>query len=276
MEVDFSDGRLAQGGLALLHLSLPGKGGPIETAFKGGRAVLIRTGKESAWAIVAADLETEPGTYYITFRQGSDEISTSVRIVSGDFGTSRIRLPSKMVEFDDKTLARIGREKERLRAVFASSAPEKLWQRPFIMPLRGRISGEFGERRILNGSPRSPHGGLDIAAPAGTPVRAAAGGRVAFTGKFFFYGNFVVIDHGLGIFTLYAHLDSILVREGEPVRGGRTIGLVGSTGRATGPHLHFAVTIGGVRVSPGELIAVTERLGRLAAGKKTRPSPDAP
>jgi murein DD-endopeptidase MepM/ murein hydrolase activator NlpD len=269
LEVDFSDGRLAQGGLALLHLSVPRSDEPIATAFKGGRAVVLRTENGGAWAIVAADLETEPGRYYITFRQGRNEISTSVRIVSGEFSTSRIRLPKGMVEFDKKTLARIEREKKELSAVFATSAKKRLWRKPFIMPLKGRISGEFGERRILNGNPRSPHGGLDIAAPAGTPVRAAAAGRVAFTGKFFFYGNFVVIDHGLGVFTLYAHLDSILVKKGEPVTGGQTVGLVGSTGRATGPHLHFAVTIGGVRISPDEFIAVTARLMRLVSGKKT-------
>ncbi len=269
LEVDFSDGRLAQGGLALLHLSVPRSDEPIAAAFKGGRAVVLRTEKGGAWAIVAADLETEPGRYYITFRQGRKEISTSVRIVSGEFGTSRIRLPRGMVEFDRKTLARIEREKKELTAVFAASAEKRLWRKPFIMPLMGRVSGEFGERRILNGKPRSPHGGLDIAAPAGTPVRAAAAGRVAFRGKFFFYGNFVVIDHGLGVFTLYAHLESILVKKGEHVKHGQTLGLVGSTGRATGPHLHFAVTMGGVKVSPGEFIALTERLGRLIAGKKT-------
>jgi len=269
LEVDFSDGRLAQGGLALLHLRAPVSGKPIATAFKGGKTVVIRTERGGAWAIVAADLETEPGRYYITFRQGRDEISTSVRIVSGEFSTSRIRLPSGMVEFDEQTISRIEREKERLKAVLASSATKRLWQGPFIMPINGRISGEFGERRILNGNPRSPHGGLDIAAPSGTPVKAAAGGRVAFTGNFFFYGRFVVIDHGLGVFTLYAHLESVLVRKGDAVKGGQTVGLVGSTGRATGPHLHFAVTIGGAKVSPGEFIAITARLRRLTRGKKS-------
>ncbi len=271
LEVDFSDSRLVQGGLALLHIMTPGGDEPIRGTFKGGKTVLIRSGRHGAWAILAADLAAEPGTYYLTFRQGPKEISSSIRIVTGEFKTARIHLPRKMVEFDEKTLARIAVEKRRLSKVFASSAPTRLWKRPFVMPLRGRISGEFGERRVLNGRPRSPHSGLDIAAPLHTPVRAAGAGRVAFTGDFFFYGRFVVIDHGLGLFTLYAHLDRVLVKNGDTIERGRVIGLVGATGRATGPHLHFGVTIEGMGVSPEEFIPLSERLVRLMRGRGKKP-----
>ncbi len=270
LEVDFSDARLPQGGLALIHMRDPLPGTPVEGAFKAGKTVIIKTKKGGTWAIVAADLESVPGRYYITFRRGKKEISTSLRLVSGDFGTSRIHLPPDMVEFDEETLARIKREKAELEAALSSSISGRLWKGPFIMPLKGRVSGSFGERRILNGQPRSPHSGLDIAAPAGTPVKAAAAGQVAFTGTFFFYGNFVVIDHGLGVFTLYAHLKSTTVKKGDKIKKGEAIGLVGSTGRATGPHLHFALTINGARVSPQGFIAITERLSGLMAGTKSR------
>jgi len=170
-----------------------------------------------------------------------------------------------MVEFDKKTLARIKKEKKILETVQSASSKEKLWTSPFVMPLKGRISGTFGERRILNGSPRSPHGGLDIAAPAGTAIVSAGGGRVAYIGNFFFYGNFVVVDHGLGLTTLYAHMSSALVKKGQIVRAGQDLGLVGSTGRATGPHLHFALRIGETRVSPKGFVAVTKRLTQLMA-----------
>jgi len=267
LEVDFSDSRLAQGELALVHLKGPVSGAPISGNFKGGETIIVKSKKgRGAWAIVAADLESEPSTYYIIFKKGEKKISTSLRIVSGEFGTDRITLPPEMVEFDKKTLARIKREKETLNAVLAASSKRRLWSGPFIMPLKGRISGAFGQRRILNGSPRSPHGGLDIAAPAGRPIVAAGGGRVAYVGKFFFYGNFVVLDHGLGLSTLYAHMSSTLVKKGQLVKVGQPLGRVGATGRATGPHLHFAVRVGKARVSPTGFIGLTKRLTGLMSG----------
>jgi len=267
LEVDFSDSRLAQGELALVHLKGPVSGTSISGKFKGGETIIVKSKKgRGAWAIVAADLESEPGPYYIIFKKGEKKISTSLRIVSGEFGTDRITLPREMVTFDKKTLARIKREKETLKAALAVSSKKRLWSGPFIMPLKGRISGAFGQRRILNGSPRSPHSGLDIAAPAGTPIVAAGRGRVAFVGKFFFYGNFVVLDHGLGLSTLYAHMSSTLVKKGELVKVGQPIGRVGATGRATGPHLHFAVRVGKARVSPRGFIGLTKRLAGLMSG----------
>jgi len=270
LEVVFGDSRLAQGELALVHLRGPGSAEPISGSFNGGSIIVVKTKKGGAWAIVAADLESKPGPYYIIFREGTKEISTSIRLVSGEFGTDRLTLPSEMVSFTAKTLTRIKREKEKLTALRAVSSPVRLWNGPFVLPLKGRISGAFGQRRILNGEPRSSHGGLDIAAPKGRPVAAAGGGRVAYVGDFFFYGKFVLIDHGLGLFTLYAHLGSVNVKKGDTVTAGRTIGLVGATGRATGPHLHFAVTIGKTRVSPQGFIRVTERLRDLMASASAR------
>lgn len=266
MDVDFSDNALSQGGLALVHLSM-GRASPsggVSGAFRGGGIVIIEDSKGGgAWAIVAADLESEAGKYYILFNKHGKTVSTSIRLLHGNFGTDRITLPAEMTEFDEPTLQRIESESEALGSVWAASAPVRLWSGPFVMPLKGRVSGEFGKRRILNGERRSPHGGLDIAAPRGTPVMASGGGRVAFTGEFFFHGKLVVLDHGLGVFTIYSHLDSILVQKGEAVKAGRPIGRVGATGRATGPHLHFAVLVKEARVSPLSFIGLTRRLNRV-------------
>lgn len=272
MEVDFSDNTVPQGGLALVHLSSGGPGplGALSGVFKGGGTVVAEESGGGAWAIVAADLESEAGYYHIIFKRGGKKISTRIRLVSVDFGTDRITLPRDMTEFDEPTLKRIKRESEVLDKVWAASAPARLWKGPFIMPLTGRISGTFGKRRILNGEERSPHGGLDIAAPRGAAVKASGGGRVAFVGNFFFYGNVVVLDHGLGVFTLYAHLDSILVKKGEALKAGQPVGYVGATGRATGPHLHFAVLVGRARVSPSGFIGLTRRLTRILDGESGR------
>jgi murein DD-endopeptidase MepM/ murein hydrolase activator NlpD len=121
----------------------------------------------------------------------------------------------------------------------------------------GRPTGGFGLRRVINGQPRSPHTGYDWAAPVGTPVLAANAGRVALVAEHFFAGRNIVLDHGLGLFTFYYHLDETRVGPGEPVAAGQVIGAVGATGRVTGPHLHFAVVLAGARVDPESLLALT-------------------
>lgn len=151
-------------------------------------------------------------------------------------------LPPAQVTPDEATLARILRERARLAAVRAIDSALDGFAAGFVRPAPGRISGVFGSRRILNGKPRQPHYGLDFAAPAGTPVRAAASGRVTLADEFHFFGRLVVIDHGHGVNTLYAHLSAIEVAEGEMVERAARIGAVGATGRVTGPHLHFALS----------------------------------
>jgi murein DD-endopeptidase MepM/ murein hydrolase activator NlpD len=112
----------------------------------------------------------------------------------------------------------------------------------FVWPARGRISGIFGSQRVLNGQPRQPHYGLDVAGPTGTPVVAAADGQVTLAEEFFFFGRLIVLDHGHGVNTLYAHLSAMDVAEGRVVRAGERIGAIGATGRVTGPHLHFSLS----------------------------------
>ena len=126
------------------------------------------------------------------------------------------------------------------------------------MPVKGRITTEFGVRRVLNGKQRSPHSGVDIAAKVGTPVKASNGGKVLLAGSLYLSGNTVVVDHGWGMITLYAHLDRIAATKGQLVERGDTVGTVGMTGRATGPHLHFGAFIRGVKVDPLQLIEATQ------------------
>ncbi len=134
------------------------------------------------------------------------------------------------------------------------------WEQGFELPLEGQISGHFGNQRIFNGVPKSPHSGTDIAAPSGTPVKASAPGKVLLSGGNYFYsGNMVILDHGTGLQTIYAHLQKATVKEGEEVEAGDVIGLVGQTGRATGPHLHWGASLDNVRFRPHSLLDLKKK-----------------
>jgi murein DD-endopeptidase MepM/ murein hydrolase activator NlpD len=133
------------------------------------------------------------------------------------------------------------------------------WEAPFVAPAEGRVSSNFGVRSIFNGQPRSPHGGIDYSGAVGAPVAAPAGGLVALAEDLFFTGNTVVIDHGLGLYSLLAHLSEFAVRAGDRVERDQIVGRVGATGRVTAPHLHWTVRLNGARVDPLSLLAVAGR-----------------
>jgi len=153
-------------------------------------------------------------------------------------------------------LERIREESERLRRIFASVTPERLWRGAFVAPVPGSPSSSFGSRSVLNGQPRSPHSGADFHAPTGTPVKAPNAGKVALAADLYYSGNTVIIDHGFGLYSLFGHLSGFMAKEGEEVPGRKVIGYVGATGRSTGPHLHWAVRLSATRVDPLSLIAV--------------------
>ncbi len=177
-----------------------------------------------------------------------------------DFNVQRLTLPAGLVDLDSETEQRAVSEAERLRTLYTTVTPERLWRGRFVPPVwSGKPGSGFGARRIINGRPRAPHTGADYAAPLGTPVVAVNDGRVALVADYFFPGRLVVLDHGLGLYTLYFHLDESTVLEGERVDRGQSIGTVGATGRATGPHLHFGVQVGGARVDPATLLELTVR-----------------
>lgn len=160
-------------------------------------------------------------------------------------------LPKRKVTPDPKAIARIGKEKKAITAARQETSAEPFYLNGFQWPATGRISGVYGSQRILNGKPRRPHYGTDIAAPTGTPIRAVAPGRVVFVHKgMFFNGKTVLIDHGLGLRSIYIHLNETFVEPGQQVDLNTTLGSIGQTGRATGPHLHFGMTHGRTPVDP--------------------------
>src|ERR1700730_6923382 len=213
-------------------------------------------------ALLGVDVERPSGQYELTLTgqlQGGQEVSCIARVVVGPgrFVVEKLQVGRKFVELSQEDSKRVEQEHVRLQEMFARRTPDRLWQGIFRLPLDGvRTGGNFGRRRILNGQTRSPHTGIDFPAAAGTPVHAAQRGRVVLAGDLFFTGNTVVLDHGLGLYTLYAHLESVFVAVGELVKVGATLGRVGATGRATGPHLHWGLTVNEARVNPLQIISL--------------------
>lgn len=211
-------------------------------------------------ALLGVDLELSVGRhdFTITARAADREplkCSVAVSVKEGRFATEKLKVAPQFVEPDPEQLARAKEESKRLHEIFGTTTPEKLWNGRFRVPLAGvTTGGNFGKRRVLNGEPSSPHTGVDFPAPTGTPVHAAQSGRVVLAEPLYFSGNTVIIDHGLGIYTFYGHLSAFSVKAGDPVAPGALIGKVGATGRVTGPHLHWGLTVNRARVNSLQIV----------------------
>ena len=208
-------------------------------------------------ALIALDMETRPGKVTLEVRitppKGKREtLRRRLTIAKRKYKEEHVTLPKKKVDLNRPDLSRAKGETAAIRATYDLRNSRTGFEEGFRLPVIGtRFSGVFGSRRVLNGKPRSPHNGVDIAAPKGTPVVTTAPGTVVLTGKdYFFTGNTVVVEHGHGVVSLYSHMDTITVREGEWLEAGKVIGTVGMTGRATGPHLHWGVLVRHARVDP--------------------------
>ncbi|MEC7077893.1 MAG: M23 family metallopeptidase [Pseudomonadota bacterium] len=202
-------------------------------------------------ALVGIPIRQALGRAQITFvYEGQDQTHT-FEIVDKRYTEQRITLQNKeMVSPNPKQLERIRAESKRQRAIYATvSAPMDL-STGFSMPLEGITTSLYGHRRFFNDQPRSPHSGLDIAAPTGTPIVAPAQARVALVDDLYYNGKSVFLDHGQGLITMYCHLSEQTVSTGELVQQDQVIGLVGATGRVTGPHLHWSVSLNGYRIDP--------------------------
>jgi murein DD-endopeptidase MepM/ murein hydrolase activator NlpD len=230
----------------------------------GGSAAATRRGINTHQheALLGVDLEKAPGDYELSVSAIAEngeraECSATLAVRAGKFATESLTVQKQFVEPNEQQAQRAVAEQEKLRRIFDHITPEKLWHGPFRTPLTGVRGTNFGKRRILNGQPRSPHTGADFPAPTGTPIHATQSGRVVLAEELYFSGNTVIIDHGLGIYSLYGHLSATDVAVGDDVKAGAVIGKVGATGRVTGPHLHWGVTVNKARVNPIQLVAQT-------------------
>lgn len=214
-----------------------------------------------AVALVAVPYHLGPGPYRLVVYAGGAELAVrTLVVVRRTFPVQRLRVSASqeaLVTSQDPALVeRRRREAAEVEAARATSSPRPLWEGTFVWPLEGpvRVTSDFGLVREVNGRITSRHSGLDLAAPEGTPVRAANSGRVVLAREHLVTGNTVIVDHGWGLFTSYLHLSAVAVEEGQEVRKGAVIGYVGATGFATGPHLHWAAWLPGGFVDPRRLL----------------------
>lgn len=237
------------GGVAVAELGT----GPRPTARLGERPVLVRA-HDAAWvAVVGIGLSADPArpqTLQVREADGRER-TLVIPLQPKRYAEQRLTVAPRHVELSPPDKARYERERlhlgEVLRRFSATREPATL---RLLLPTQGPRSSSFGLRRVFNGQPRSPHGGMDIAAPTGTPVHSAAAGQVLDTGDYFFNGQTVIVDHGQGFLTLYCHLHTVDVAPGQELAAGATVGSVGATGRVTGPHLHFSVYLNAQSVDP--------------------------
>lgn len=235
------------GGVAVVEL---GAADEAPTArFRAKPVPVVREG-ERWFALVGIPLSESPGELSLTVESATLPRTVTFDVVTHSYREQRLDVERKYVELDPEALKRIQRERKMIDNALSSIAPSVPPTYRFQAPVPGRQSDSFGFRRIFNDQPRSPHSGMDIAAGLGTPVTAPLPGTVVVTGDFYFNGNTVLLDHGQGLVTAYLHLDRIDVEAGEIVAAGDRLGLVGATGRVTGPHLHFATYLTGTPVDP--------------------------
>ncbi len=215
-----------------------------------------------AWyGIAGVSLQTRPGTYSLelkgtTSRAAEISFSRKIMVRAAKYPSIAVTVAKQYTQPSKEQLERIRQDKTVKQDVFHHTDPEREWSGKFRPPVEAAVSDIFGTRRTFNGKVQSMHQGLDYAVPTGTPVAAANAGTVLLAGPLYFEGNCVVLDHGQGLLTLYLHLSEVKVKHGERIARGQEIGLSGGTGRATGPHLHFAVRWEGIYINPATLLTL--------------------
>tara|TARA_R110000850_G_scaffold77777_4_gene168170 strand:+ start:2215 stop:3048 length:834 start_codon:yes stop_codon:yes gene_type:complete len=238
------------GGVAVV--TLPEQADAPRAEYRDQPLLVIREDGKRWIAIAGIPLTAKPGTDHIELADGQ---RLAFNITDRKYPEQHIKLTNqKHVTPDPEHLKRIQRELDEQIAAYRTFSARQPSNLLFDRPVDGRLSSAFGLRRFFNGEERNPHSGLDFAAPTGTSIKAPAAGQVILVGDYFFNGKTVFVDHGQGLISMFCHLSSIDVKVGDELARGAHVGKVGATGRATGPHLHWNVSLNNTRVDPSIFI----------------------
>lgn len=243
----FPAGSNVPGGVAVISIRAASE--PV-AHYSNNRVMVFAEG--AVWrAVVGIPLDAKPGTHELNLRDDQGAAIYHFTVLDKDYEEQHLTIKNKRkVNPNPDDMARINRETPLIKAAKKFWSETSKPELSLIQPVQGRYSSPFGLKRFYNEQPRSPHSGLDIAAPTGTPIKAAAAGRVINTGEYFFNGGTVFVDHGQGFLTMYCHMSAIDVGQGDELKAGDIIGKVGATGRVTGPHLHWSVILNNTMVDP--------------------------
>lgn len=233
----------------------------VEAGAFGKTFPFFRVQDETWRGLIGIDLSVKAGRYRIevtaSSQRGPLRTQRPIEVLDKSFPTRRLTVDEKYVSPPPETLERIRRESRKVSSIFARTASQKRWEGAFESPVPGAPTSGFGKRSILNGKRRSPHSGVDLDADEGVPVKSPNAGRVVLAEELYYSGNTVILDHGQGLYSYFAHLSAHNVKVGEDVERGDVLGFVGATGRVTGPHLHWTVRLVRTRVDPLSLMAAT-------------------
>lgn len=221
-------------------------------------AINVWNNKHVALALLGTDvLNAQPGKQELVITASIDKVrktyKKNVFITDKKFPRQDLTLPKKMVTPPQSVYDRIARERKVIAEARDAVSPERMWRLPLLRPVEGDVTSAYGLRRYLNKQPKNPHRGMDFRAPKGTVIKSVADGKVILVGDHYYAGNSVYIDHGNGVVSMYFHLSKVSVKEGDTVKRGQLLGLSGSTGRATGAHLHLSIAVLGKLVDPAPL-----------------------
>jgi murein DD-endopeptidase MepM/ murein hydrolase activator NlpD len=260
IEIALASRALQPGELVVVTVSFPTEPSKVRISAFDKEWPTFAAGKAELRALVGIDVEQKPGRYALVVEALLDSSpvheTRTLSVGPKTFATRTLRVAPDFVDPPAALGERIDREARRIRAAYAHSTPERLWESPFIRPVPQLESSGFGRRSVFNGKPRSRHTGTDFASPAGTPIKAPSSGRILLADNLYFSGTTVMIDHGLGLISTLAHLSTLEVREGDRVVAGQIVGRVGATGRVTGAHLHWALRVSDAAVDPLSVLAL--------------------
>jgi murein DD-endopeptidase MepM/ murein hydrolase activator NlpD len=245
--------KISPGDAFIIRVTGVENGRPVSACFGKAEISFGNCGEGCYLAIWAVDIQTRPKAYNVKVTAGKNKIRLKLHVKKKKFPELCLSLPDEKVTPSPDDLKRVEDENKKLAEIF-QSVSEGLWEGNFILPLENEISTVFGTKRVMNEKWTSVHRGMDIRGKEGEQVRASNSGKVVLSEELFYGGNTIVIDHGMGIFSIYMHLSGFNVKSGDIVSKGDAIGLVGSSGRSTGPHLHFGVKVAGINVNPASLM----------------------